>query len=101
VQKGLHLVTAGPPAPDSATHHGDNWPDTQQNYEIRVEGHLGDSWASWFDELEFRHTECGDTILSGPLPDQTALHGVLMKIRDLGLTLIAVTRIQEDQANPN
>jgi hypothetical protein len=63
-----------------------------QNYEIRVEGRVEETWSSWFDGLELTPTPEGDTILAGPLEDQAALHGILMKIRDLGLTLISVTR---------
>lgn len=66
-------------------------------YEIRVEGHLGSNWSSWFEELSIRHDASGETILSGLLADQSALHGVLMKIRDLGLTLIAVHRVQHKE----
>ena len=61
-----------------------------QIYEIRIEGHLESRWSSWFEGLEISRTAEGVTILSGTLPDQAALHGVLMKIRDLGLTLISV-----------
>jgi hypothetical protein len=61
-------------------------------YEIRIEGHLGRSWSSWFEGLERRHEQSGETVLYGPIPDQAALHGVLMRIRDLGLPLVAVQR---------
>jgi hypothetical protein len=61
-------------------------------YEIRVEGHLGDSWVPWFEGLAICHTTAGETVLTGPLPDEAALHGVLIKIRDLGLRLVAVNR---------
>jgi hypothetical protein len=69
--------------------------DTQACYEIRIEGHLSASWASWFEGLEIRHEASGETVLFGALRDQTALHGVLMRIRDLGLPLVAVNRIQQ------
>lgn len=65
----------------------------RQIYHIRVEGHLGESWSPWFQGMAIRHEETGDTVLSGALPDQAALHGVLMKIRDLGLPLVEVTRL--------
>ena len=61
-------------------------------YEIRVEGHLGISWSTWFEGMDIRHEENGETVLSGWIRDQAALHGVLMKIRDLGLPLVALTR---------
>jgi hypothetical protein len=63
-----------------------------ESYEIRVKGHLGISWSTWFEGMDIRHEENGETVLSGPIADQAALHGVLMKIRDLGLPLVAVTR---------
>lgn len=61
----------------------------RQYYEIRIEGHLGDSWSDWFEELTIYRHKNGETVLYGPM-DQAALHGVLMKIRDLGLPLVAV-----------
>lgn len=61
-------------------------------YEIRVEDVLQNGWSSWFEGLEVRRGAHGESILSGPLPDQAALHGVLAKIRDLNLRLISVTR---------
>ena len=62
------------------------------HYQIRIEGHLSDSWSSWFEGLAIRHEDSGETVLAGSLADQAALHGVLMRIRDLGLPLISVTR---------
>ena len=61
-------------------------------YEIRVEGHLSHSWSPWLEDLAIHHTEDGETVLSGPLRDQAALHGVLMRNRDLGLPLVEVKR---------
>ena len=61
-------------------------------YEIRIEGHLSAGWAARFEGMSSRHEPEGETTLSGRL-DQAALHGVLMRIRDLGLELISVTRI--------
>lgn len=61
-------------------------------YEIRVEGHLGESWSAWFEGMNIRHEESGETVLSGTLVDEAALHGVLMRIRDLGLPLVEVKR---------
>lgn len=60
-------------------------------YKIRVAGLLDHSWSDWLDGLSIQHTADNNTLLSGPLPDQAALHGVLNKIRDLGLTLMAVS----------
>ena len=64
-------------------------------YEIRVEGHIGDSWSPWFEGMAIRHEESGETVLSGPLADEAALHGVLAKIRDLGLPLVEVKRKEQ------
>ncbi len=63
-------------------------------YEIRLEGHLGLQWSDWFDGMTIKHTQNGETILSGPVADQAALHGLLAKIRDIGLPLIAISRIR-------
>lgn len=62
-------------------------------YEIRVAGHLSENWAARFEGLPMRHEPEGDTVLSGML-DQAAIHGVLVKIRDLGLNLISVNRVE-------
>jgi hypothetical protein len=64
--------------------------DAPQFYQIRLEGHLGRQWADWFDGLTITLGDNGDTLLTGPVADQAALHGVLKKVRDLGLTLISV-----------
>jgi hypothetical protein len=68
-------------------------------YEIRVEGHLGLSWSRWFEDMAIRHEASGDTVLCGSLRDQAALHGVLNKIRDLGLPVVQVNRLRERE-NP-
>ncbi len=62
-------------------------------YEIRVMGHLDDRWAAWFGGMTLRREENGDTLLTGPVVDQAALHGLLRKVRDLGLPLISVARV--------
>ena len=67
----------------------------KQHYRIRIEGHTGLDWSALFDEVEVEHTKNGQTVLSGALPDQTALHGVLMRIRDFGLTLVEIKRIND------
>ena len=64
-------------------------------YEIRVAGHLSTNWAARFEGLSMRHEPEGETVLTGKL-DQAAMHGVFVKIRDLGLNLISVNRIGED-----
>jgi hypothetical protein len=63
-------------------------------YEIRVKGHLDGRWSEWFDGLTIANVENGDALLSGEIVDQSALHGVLNKVRDLGLPLMAVSRIK-------
>jgi hypothetical protein len=68
-------------------------------YEIRVEGHLGCDWSDWFEGLTVRNEADGETILVGPM-DQAALHGVLAKVGDLGIPLIGVTRVDQDQTKP-
>ena len=71
-------------------------PGRQQNpgrYEIRVKGHLDARWAAWFDGLTLTHGSDGTTVIHGPVADQAELHGLLQKIRDLGLPLISVNHI--------
>ena len=71
-------------------------PGRQQNagwYEIRVKGHLDTRWAAWFDGLAIARGSDGITIIHGPVADQAALHGLLQKIRDLGLPLISVNHV--------
>jgi hypothetical protein len=65
-------------------------------YEIRVEGHLTDRWSDWFEGLAIRNDPNGETTLSGPLADQSALFGVLNKIQGLNLILISVNRLSSE-----
>jgi hypothetical protein len=60
-------------------------------YEIRVDGHLGSRWAAWFDGMALTNEDDGTTVISGPVVDQSALHGVLQKLRDLGISLRSLT----------
>ena len=65
---------------------------TSDVYRITIKGHLDSEWSDWFDGLTITPQDNGETVLSGPVVDQTALHGVLIKIRDLGLPLLSLTR---------
>ncbi len=66
-------------------------------YEIRVGGHLSPQWLDWFEGLTVTLEESGNTLLSGPVADQAALYGLLKKVRDTGLTLVAVNLIHSNQ----
>ena len=70
------------------------------SYEIRIQGHPDDRWSAWFDGLGVRHAGDGTTVISGPIADQAALHGLLQRVRDLGLPLISVTQVEDDQPDP-
>jgi hypothetical protein len=63
-------------------------------YEIRIEGHLGPQWTDWFGGLTITQEDNGDTLLTGPVLDQAALHGLLKRVRDLGMPLISVVRVE-------
>ena len=65
-----------------------------QYYEIRLKGHLEARWVKWFDGLAITLEENGDTLLSGPVADQAALHGLLKKVRDVGLPLVSVSPVE-------
>ena len=69
-------------------------------YEIRVKGHLDGPWSEWFDGLAIANVEDGDAVLSGEIVDQSALHGVLAKVRDLGLPLMAVSKVKSVPEDP-
>lgn len=63
-------------------------------YQIRVKGHLGPQWSDWFEGLAVTLEEDGNTLLTGPVPDQPALHGLLRKVRDLGMPLLSVNGVE-------
>ena len=69
-------------------------------YQIRLRGHLGPLWSDWFDGLVIAWDDNGDTLLTGSVVDQAALHGLLRKIRDLGVALVAINRV-EASAEPD
>ena len=70
-----------------------------QVYAIRVQGHLGREWTDWFEGLAITLQEGGDTLLTGPVVDQAALHGLLKRVRDLGLTLVSIRRLKSSQVD--
>jgi hypothetical protein len=94
---GLNVTTDKRPANDagalsSADHTGIH------QYEIRVKGHLGPHWAAWFDGLSLVNEDDGITVIRGELADQAALHGVLHKLRDIGIPLVSLTQLPSDAA---
>ena len=70
-------------------------------YQVTIQGHLDQYWSAWFDGLRITHEPNGTTTLAGPIVDQAALHGVLIKIRDLGLPLLAVTTVATNESQNN
>ena len=68
-----------------------------RRYEIRLAGHLDAHWATWFDGLAVSHLGDGTTVIRGSVADQAALHGLLQRVRDLGLPLVSVTQVEIDQ----
>jgi hypothetical protein len=71
------------------------WPTV---YQIRIEGHLGPAWTSWFAGLAITLEDNGDTVLTGVVVDQAALHGLLKKVRDLGVPLVSINRLEPGPA---
>jgi hypothetical protein len=67
-------------------------------YQIRIKGHLCREWSDWFEGLTITAQDLGETLLSGPVVDQAALHGLLKKVRDLGMPLLSVMSVKPDQA---
>lgn len=65
-------------------------------YQIRIKGHLNRQWTVWFEGMTVTHVDDDETLLTGPVVDQAALYGLLRKVRDLGLPLIAVNQMQSD-----
>ncbi len=74
-------------------------PSQAMVYQIRLKGHLGRQWTDWFGGLTITLEDSGDTLLTGPVVDQAALHGLLKKVRDLGLPLLSVNRVEPGQAD--
>ena len=68
-------------------------------YQIRIKGHLGQQWTDWFEGLTITLEENGETLLTGAVVDQAALHGLLKKVRDLGMVLLSVNRVEPSQTD--
>jgi hypothetical protein len=69
-------------------------------YEVRIQGHLSNRWEAWFEHMTITPEANGITLLTGPIVDQAALHGMLTRVRDLGLPLLSVTRIAPTHNEP-
>ena len=74
-------------------------PGESQVYQIRIKGYLGSHWADWFGGLTITLEDNGETLLTGPVADQAALHGLLRKVRDLGTPLLSVNRLKPGQSD--
>lgn len=74
-------------------------PDQPSVYQIMISGHLDCKWTDWFDGMVITLEDAGDTLLTGPVADQAALHGLLKKVRDSGMTLVSVNPVLSDQAD--
>lgn len=80
----------------SNNHNPTTDPSQLKVYQIRLQGHLGHQWTEWFEGMTITLEDNGDTLLTGPVADQAALHGLLKKVRDLGMTLISVICVEAD-----
>ena len=74
-------------------------PSQAMVYQIRIKGHLRPQWTGWFGGLTITLEDNGDTLLTGPVVDQAALHGLIKKVRDLGMPLISVIGVESEQAD--
>lgn len=73
--------------------------DEPERYEIRLKGHLGNRWADWFEGLTITALDNGETLLAGSVGDQAALHSLLRKVRDLGMPLLSIRRVESTPAD--
>ncbi len=83
----------------SATHASIEDHHEPGHYEIRIKGHLDNRWANWFEGLTITALDNGETLLTGLVVDQAALHGLLRKVRDLGMPLLSVIHVEPEQAD--
>jgi hypothetical protein len=83
----------------SQKRHPKKDPGRSSVYQIRIKGHLDPQWTDWFEGLTIKQEEDGDTLLTGPVVDQAALHGILKKVRDLGLPLVSVCPVKPGQVD--
>jgi hypothetical protein len=81
------------------SHPPNTQPAQPSVYQIRVQGHLGCQWTDWFEHMTISQDANGETTVTGPVVDQAALHGLLRKVRDLGLPLLSITRIGSDDTD--
>jgi hypothetical protein len=94
----IHRKEARTRSAMSGTHPSTGARHEPGRYEIRLKGHLDERWAAWFDGLSLSRETDGTTIIHGPVADQAALHGLLQKVRDTGLPLVSVIRVERDPA---
>lgn len=73
--------------------------DQSSVFQIRLKGHLSQQWADWFEGMAITLEDNGDTLLTGPVADQAALHGLLKKVRNIGMTLISVNSVLHDRTD--
>jgi hypothetical protein len=83
----------------SETHTLPEYHDESGIYEIRIKGHLNNRWAEWFEGLTITLEDDGNTLLTGPVVDQAALHGLLKIVRDLGMPLVSVSPVENGQTD--
>ncbi len=83
----------------SNVHKRKTAPDQPVVYQIRIKGHLGHQWSDWFEGLTITLVANGDTLITGPVIDQAALHGLLKKVRDLGMPLVSVSPLENSQVD--
>jgi hypothetical protein len=82
----------------SSTFNSESDPGRPTAYQLRIKGHLGHEWTDWFEGLDIAALDNGETLLTGAVVDQAALHGLLRKVRDLGMPLLSVNPVEPGQA---